>query len=129
MLERAVCDRLRSHYGYLRVLEHRLQIMDDAQTHSIPVEPLARTRIALAMGYPDCVTFDSALASVNDDVHKLFRSVFHHEYGSSTDDQESLFADLWDETLTPEDQLTQFRALGFTDAQPVQPPARRARPP
>ena len=120
MLDRADCDRLRSHYDYLRVLEHRLQIMDDAQTHSIPVEPLARTRIALAMGYPDSVAFDSALASVNDDVHKLFRSVFHHEHGSSTDDQESLFADLWDETLTPEDQLTQFRALGFKDAQQVQ---------
>jgi len=94
--------------------------MDDAQTHSIPVEPLARTRIALGMGYPDSVAFDSALASVNDDVHKLFRSVFHHEHGSSADDQESLFADLWDETLTPEDQLTQFRALGFKDAQQVQ---------
>ena len=120
MLDRADCDRLRSHYDYLRVLEHRLQIMDDAQTHSIPVEPLARTRIALAMGYPDNVDFDSVLASVNDDVHKLFRSVFHHDRGSRPDDQDSLFADLWDETLAPEDQLTQFRALGFQDPQQVQ---------
>ena len=120
ILDREDCDMLRSHYDYLRVLEHRLQIMDDAQTHSIPVEPLARTRIALAMGYPDDVNFDLALASVNDDVHKLFRNVFHHEHGSRPDDQDSLFADLWDETLTPEDQLTQLGALGFQDAQQVQ---------
>ena len=69
MLDQGDCDMLRDHYDYLRVLEHRLQIMDDAQTHAIPVEPLARTRIALAMGYPETAAFEAAITSVNDDVH------------------------------------------------------------
>ena len=120
MLDQGDCDMLRDHYDYLRVLEHRLQIMDDAQTHAIPVEPLARTRIALAMGYPETAAFEAAITSVNDDVHRLFRSVFHHEREPNTDDHESVFADLWDETLAPEDQLTQLKTLGFEDAQQVQ---------
>ena len=120
MLDQGDCDRLRGHYDYLRVLEHRLQIMDDAQTHVIPLEPLARTRIALAMGYPETAAFEAAITSVNDDVHRLFRSVFHHEREPNTEDHESLFADLWDETLAPEDQLTQLKTLGFKDAQQVQ---------
>ena len=120
MLDQGDCDRLRSHYDYLRVLEHRLQIMDDAQTHAIPVEPLARTRIALAMGYPETAAFEAAITSVNDDVHRLFRSVFHHEREPNASDHESLFADLWDETLAPEDQLTQLKTLGFKDPQQVQ---------
>ncbi len=119
MLDQGDCDRLRSHYDYLRVLEHRLQIMDDAQTHAIPVEPLARTRIALAMGYPETAAFEAAITSVNDDVHRLFRSVFHHEREPNASDHESLFADLWDETLAPEDQLTQLKTLGFKDPQQV----------
>ena len=120
MLDQGDCDRLRGHYDYLRVLEHRLQIMDDAQTHGIPVEPLARTRIALAMGYPETAAFEAAITSVNDDVHRLFRSVFHHEREPNASDHESLFADLWDETLAPEDQLTQLKTLGFKDPQQVQ---------
>jgi glutamate-ammonia-ligase adenylyltransferase len=120
MLDQGDCDMLRDHYDYLRVLEHRLQIMDDAQTHAIPVEPLARTRIALAMGYRETAAFEAAIASVNDDVHRLFRSVFHHEREPNTDDHESVFADLWDETLAPEDQLTQLKTLGFKDPQQVQ---------
>ena len=114
------CAMMRRHYDFLRVLEHRLQIMDDAQTHTVPVEPLARTRIALAMGYPEINAFDAAVESVNDAVHRLFLAVFHQDRGPTASENDSLFADLWENTLAEEDQLTHLRALGFGDAQQVQ---------
>ena len=113
------CATMRRHYDFLRVLEHRLQIMDDAQTHTVPIEPLARTRIALAMGYPETNAFDAAVASVNDTVHRLFLGVFQQERGPTTRENDPL-ADIWEDTLAPEDQLTQLKALGFGDAQQVQ---------
>ncbi|MGH8276481.1 MAG: bifunctional [glutamate--ammonia ligase]-adenylyl-L-tyrosine phosphorylase/[glutamate--ammonia-ligase] adenylyltransferase, partial [Steroidobacteraceae bacterium] len=39
---------LRAAYVYLRRLENRLQMLADAQVHALPLEPLARERIALA---------------------------------------------------------------------------------
>ena len=114
------CTMMRRHYDFLRVLEHRLQIMDDAQTHTVPVEPLARTRIALTMGYPEINAFDTAVESVNDAVHRLFLTVFHQDRGPAESENNPLFADIWEDTLAPEDQLTQLRALGFGDAEQVQ---------
>ena len=113
------CATMRRHYDFLRVLEHRLQIMDDAQTHTVPIEPLARTRIALAMGYPETNAFNASVASVNDTVHRLFLGVFQQERGPTTRENDPL-ADIWEDTLAPEDQLTQLKALGFGDAQQVQ---------
>ncbi len=114
------CALMCRHYDFLRILEHRLQIMDDAQTHTVPVESLARTRIALAMGFPDINAFDAAVTSVNDTVHRMFLAVFHQEREPITSENDPLFADIWEDTLGPEDQLTQLRALGFGDTQQVQ---------
>ncbi|MBI1248703.1 bifunctional [glutamate--ammonia ligase]-adenylyl-L-tyrosine phosphorylase/[glutamate--ammonia-ligase] adenylyltransferase [bacterium] len=44
---------LKDNYSFLRKLEHRLQIMFDLQTHSLPSEPRERTKLALRMGYVD----------------------------------------------------------------------------
>lgn len=38
-------------YRFLRRLENRLQMLRDAQTHALPVDPLDRERIALGLGY------------------------------------------------------------------------------
>ncbi len=47
----AVRDDLKAAYIYLRTLEHRLQMVNDEQTHSIPKNDEALLRIAHFMGY------------------------------------------------------------------------------
>ena len=42
---------LMQNYGWLRKLEHRLQIMHDLQTHTLPESEAERSRIAWRMGY------------------------------------------------------------------------------
>jgi glutamate-ammonia-ligase adenylyltransferase len=39
-------------YRFLRRLEHRLQMVEDAQTHTLPADPAGLARIATFMGYP-----------------------------------------------------------------------------
>jgi glutamate-ammonia-ligase adenylyltransferase len=44
---------LHNNYCWLRKVEHRLQIMFDWQTHTLPQKPAELTRVALRMGYVD----------------------------------------------------------------------------
>jgi glutamate-ammonia-ligase adenylyltransferase len=50
-------------YYFLRDVEHRLQMDDGQQTHTIPTSPEARERLARLMGFSDWDTFESARAS------------------------------------------------------------------
>lgn len=53
--QKAVAE-LDAAYRHLRRLENRLQMLSDTQTHQLPQEPLARERIAVAMGERDWAT-------------------------------------------------------------------------
>lgn len=45
--------RLADAYTFLRTVEHRLQLWDEQQTHTLPTEASARTRLARVLGYRD----------------------------------------------------------------------------
>ncbi len=46
-------DDLKAAYVYLRRLEHRIQVWEDQQTHYLPEDENARTRLALSMVGPE----------------------------------------------------------------------------
>jgi len=48
-------------YRYLRRVEHRLQMLNDEQTHSLPTDPDKLREFAIFMGYPDGEAFGAAL--------------------------------------------------------------------
>ncbi len=45
---------------FLRDVEHRLQMEDNQQTHTIPAEPAARERLAALMGFATLADFEAA---------------------------------------------------------------------
>jgi [glutamine synthetase] adenylyltransferase / [glutamine synthetase]-adenylyl-L-tyrosine phosphorylase len=49
----ADADALAASYRFLRVLEHRLQLHRDLQTHELPEDRRAVTRLARSMSLPD----------------------------------------------------------------------------
>ena len=53
LLQPAIVDQLLDAYTFLRNLEHRLQYLDDAQTHTLPAKVEDRLLVAMMMGYPD----------------------------------------------------------------------------
>lgn len=57
MIARAVADDLTQAYDFLRRLEHRLQMIDDAQTHSLPETEDGIDAVATFMGYDDPQVF------------------------------------------------------------------------
>lgn len=63
-------------YVFLRRLEHRLQYLDDAQTHMLPDAPTDRALLAESMGFGDWDTLYIALNRHRDIVSQHFQTVF-----------------------------------------------------
>ena len=51
-------------YRSLRTVEHRLQMMEDAQTHSVPTSREARVRLAKLCGQDDRAAFEQELSAL-----------------------------------------------------------------
>lgn len=52
-IEPADSERLADAYVFLRTIEHRLQLWDEQQTHTLPADDLALVRLARVAGYRD----------------------------------------------------------------------------
>src|SRR5690606_37001470 len=76
LLQESVVAELDAAYVFLRNLEHRLQYVEDAQTHDLPTTEEARARIALAMGFADWASLLPVLEQHRTRVDKHFREVF-----------------------------------------------------
>jgi len=63
-------------YVFLRTLEHRLQYLDDAQTHTVPEGEEDRARIAALCGFAAWDAFAARLAEVRGAVTRHFDAVF-----------------------------------------------------
>ena len=51
-IDAATADELIEDYRFLRRVEHRLQMVDDAQTHRLPADRAGVARLAAFLGYP-----------------------------------------------------------------------------
>ena len=52
-VDRPDADRLSRAYRFLRTVEHRIQLYDEQQSHVIPADDAARTRLARVLDYRD----------------------------------------------------------------------------
>jgi len=75
-VERRVADELARAYDFLRTVEHRLQMVDDQQTHSLPKQDEGVAAVAAFMGYAEPQPFRDdlygTLATVEDHYARLF---------------------------------------------------------
>ncbi|HTZ08433.1 MAG TPA: bifunctional [glutamine synthetase] adenylyltransferase/[glutamine synthetase]-adenylyl-L-tyrosine phosphorylase [Acidimicrobiales bacterium] len=73
---------LRDAYRFLRTVEHRLQLVEEEQTHAVPADPAARRRLALVLGFEDgpavdaTTRFDEALLGCQRDVRAIHERLF-----------------------------------------------------
>lgn len=56
LMPSSTVERLLEAYTFLRNLEHRLQYLEDAQTHTLPANEADRQVVATMMGLPDVAT-------------------------------------------------------------------------
>ncbi|WP_135210740.1 bifunctional [glutamine synthetase] adenylyltransferase/[glutamine synthetase]-adenylyl-L-tyrosine phosphorylase [Vitreimonas flagellata] len=69
-------DALHEAYIFYREIEHRIQMLEDAQTHHVPRDEDARARVAALAGFETLAAFEMALVErrkiVSDIDHQLF---------------------------------------------------------
>ncbi len=83
---------LAENYGFLRKIEHRLQIMFDLQTHIAPDDPPETRKLALRMGYTDSESqpaLDAFEADYEDCTEVNRRILDHLLHDAFSDDAET----------------------------------------
>ena len=105
-------QRLTEAYRFLRNLEHRIQLWDLRQTHEVPEDPEARTRIARSLGFehdPESELEDrlGQVRALVRDVHErlYFRPILEALVGSPT------------ARLGVEEAALRLEALGFLNVE------------
>jgi glutamate-ammonia-ligase adenylyltransferase len=114
-MPRHAADELADSYRFLRRVEHRLQMVADRQTHSVPDKPAELARIATFLGYADARGFAidllDHLARVRAQYAEVFEQVPEPLSGSPAGDE----LDFSGTEAEPADTVAVLRGLGFQE--------------
>ena len=99
-------------YLYLRTLEHRLQMVDDQQTHRLPESKEGLDHIACFMGYDGEKAFEAEFVSVLETVQGHYARLFERAPDLADARGNLVFTGVEDDPET----LSTLSAMGFKDA-------------
>ena len=102
-------------YRYLRMLEHRLQMVEDQQTHSLPSTPEGLAHIACFMGYENAEEFRRALTATLENVQGHYARLFESAPELSDTRGSLVFTGVEEDPET----LTTLTRMGFERASDV----------
>jgi glutamate-ammonia-ligase adenylyltransferase len=111
LLPATAVAELAAAYDFLRRVEHRLQYLDDAQTHELPKSGADQALIARAMGCADYAAFMRRLDAHREQVSRHFDGVF-----AAPPQDAHACAPLWNGGLDARTLEEQLYTLGFADA-------------
>lgn len=95
-------------YVFLRRLEHRLQYVEDKQTHMLPDTAVEREKIGRSMGFADWNALHAVLGKHREIVSRHFEAVF-----SDPEAGEHPLTGLWLGQTDPETAIESLGNLGF----------------
>lgn len=76
LLTAPTAELLAGRYSFLRTLEHRLQIVDEKQTHLVPDDPAALGNLSASLGFDSVPAFRDKLRETTRRVREIFDSHF-----------------------------------------------------
>lgn len=77
-------------YERLRQIEHRVQMIDDRQTHALPSTPAGLAHLAVFLGEADAQSFAAGLQDELRATHALFETMFARLPGGTTVERRAL---------------------------------------
>jgi glutamate-ammonia-ligase adenylyltransferase len=81
-IDSAARDQLKAAYVFLRTVEHRLQMVNDEQTQTLPAEREALERFARFLGFADRDAFAKTLVEHLDNVQRHYSRLFEKTPGA-----------------------------------------------
>jgi glutamate-ammonia-ligase adenylyltransferase len=113
-IDPAVAAELAADYARLRALEHRVQMLEDAQTHRLPEAAAGRRRVAALAGHDSLAAFDRDTTRMLKRVNRRYGELFADEEPLSSPFGSLVFTGVEDDPET----LQTLARMGF--AQPAQ---------
>jgi glutamate-ammonia-ligase adenylyltransferase len=102
---------LKDAYRFLRTLEHRLQMIEDQQTHTIPKAPEDIAHVACFLGFSDAQAFAAALTEQLETVQSHYARLFEREKELTAGGGNLVFTGVEEDTAT----LATLTRMGFRD--------------
>ncbi len=106
-----VAAELTESYERLRALEHRVQMLDDEQTHVLPEDPARRSAVAALSGHDNLVAFDAEVEALLVGVNRRYGDLFEGEEQLSSAFGSLVFTGVENDPET----LTTLARMGFSD--------------
>ncbi|MGA9342484.1 MAG: bifunctional [glutamate--ammonia ligase]-adenylyl-L-tyrosine phosphorylase/[glutamate--ammonia-ligase] adenylyltransferase [Rhodanobacteraceae bacterium] len=104
---------LREAYRFLRLLENRLQMYADEQTHELPSSDEVRARIALALDYPDWPALARVLETHRAQVAEEFAALMAPAARARDEQSESPWPAVWRRLSNDGIRAEELIAAGF----------------
>jgi glutamate-ammonia-ligase adenylyltransferase len=105
----AAAEELKADYCFLRRIEHRLQMIEDEQTHTLPFDDDAFARLAAFAGFDDASFFESALRAAFERVQRHYAALFEKAPALGSDQGSLVFTGGEDDPET----IGTLRQMGF----------------
>jgi glutamate-ammonia-ligase adenylyltransferase len=104
-------EELKADYRYLRMLEHRLQMIEDQQTHSLPDSDEGVAHVACFLGHDSADDFRTRLTQVLENVQGHYARLFESEPDLTNRHGNLVFTGVEEDPET----LKTLAAMGFGD--------------
>jgi glutamate-ammonia-ligase adenylyltransferase len=114
-IDAASRDKMDAAYVFLRKVEHRLQMVRDEQTHTMPRDPGELARIGRLMGYAEPAQFEADLLRTLETVARRYSELFESAPDLSAGAGSLVFTGGEDDP----DTLKSLEALGFEEPSAV----------
>lgn len=115
IIERQQADQLVEDYEYLRVIEHRLQQVDDQQTQQLPTDEINRLRLCAMLKEPDWQSLQDKVDRCMARIHAEFQQVVGAE--SEDDEDEQSLQVLWQDMLDDDAAIEILESEGVDEPQ------------
>ena len=115
LIEQKQAQQLLEDYEYLRVIEHRLQQIDDQQTQQLPSDELGRSRLCTMLDEPDWETLQEKVDQCMARIHAEFQQVVGAE--SEDDEEEQSLQVLWQDMLDDDAAIEIIESEGVSEPQ------------
>jgi glutamate-ammonia-ligase adenylyltransferase len=106
---------LREAYIFLRTVEHRIQVVQERQTHNLPKGEHEMRTLARRCGFADAAAFKRELELHRGNVTRLYRDLFYSSEDEIRDEISDEIGYLFDHTTDPQMAKEILEANGFVD--------------
>ena len=110
-------ERLRKAYIFLRTVEHRIQIYQERQTHTLPADKGELERLAKRVGYgePPLEGFMEDHRRHTKNVKEIYSSLFHEAADKLEEGKSPEIIELMEGVLSDKEAMERLSSYGFKD--------------